>query len=270
MEGKANYTLDDLAYALKIAINIVYGLTSAKFDNPFKDPRNVDNVVAKRGALFMINLKEELENLGAKLVHIKTDSIKLVSPTPEIVEFVINYGKKYGYIFELEAVYEKMCLVNDAVYIAKYDDQGVRNKGGKHAGEWTATGAQFAHPYVFKTLFTKDPLMFEDLCETKAVNTTMYLDMNEDLGEQEHDYHFIGKVGLFCPIKPGKGGGKLYREKDGKYYSVTGTKDFRWLESEIVKELGKQDDIDMRYFENLDNDAIENMSKYGDVEWFCN
>lgn len=270
LEGKANYTLDDLAYALKIAINIVYGLTSAKFDNPFKDPRNVDNVVAKRGALFMINLKEELENLGAKLVHIKTDSIKLVSPTPEIVEFVINYGKKYGYIFELEAVYEKMCLVNDAVYIAKYDDQGVRNKGGKHAGEWTATGAQFAHPYVFKTLFTKDPLIFEDLCETKAVNTTMYLDMNENLGEQEHDYHFIGKVGLFCPIKPGKGGGKLYREKDGKYYSVTGTKDFRWLESEIVKELGKQDDIDMRYFENLDNDAIENMSKYGDVEWFCN
>ena len=46
-----------LAYGLKIVINIVYGLTSAKFENKFKDPANVDNIVAKRGALFMINLK---------------------------------------------------------------------------------------------------------------------------------------------------------------------------------------------------------------------
>ena len=42
---------DQLAYALKIVINIVYGLTSAKFDNPFRDIRNRDNIVAKRGAL---------------------------------------------------------------------------------------------------------------------------------------------------------------------------------------------------------------------------
>ena len=46
----------DLSYALKIVINIVYGLTSAKFDNKFRDPRNIDNIVAKRGALFMIDL----------------------------------------------------------------------------------------------------------------------------------------------------------------------------------------------------------------------
>src|SRR5690606_31617178 len=30
---------DALSYALKIVINIVYGLTSAKFDNSFRDPR---------------------------------------------------------------------------------------------------------------------------------------------------------------------------------------------------------------------------------------
>ncbi|MFQ9640494.1 MAG: hypothetical protein ACLRYZ_01480, partial [Coprococcus phoceensis] len=46
----------DLANALKTAINSVYGLTSANFENPFRDPRNKDNIVAKRGALFMINL----------------------------------------------------------------------------------------------------------------------------------------------------------------------------------------------------------------------
>ena len=49
----------DLAFALKIAINSVYGLTSASFENSFRDPRNVDNIVAKRGALFMINLKKK-------------------------------------------------------------------------------------------------------------------------------------------------------------------------------------------------------------------
>ena len=32
-------TAEDLAYALKIAINIVYGMTSAKYDNIFKDPK---------------------------------------------------------------------------------------------------------------------------------------------------------------------------------------------------------------------------------------
>src|SRR5690606_17909232 len=46
-------TAEDLSTALKIAINSVYGLTSAGFDNPFRDTRNKDNIVAKRGALFM-------------------------------------------------------------------------------------------------------------------------------------------------------------------------------------------------------------------------
>lgn len=55
-DGKlAPYLVDDsqakaLAGALKIAINSVYGLTSATFENPFKDVRNIDNIVAKRGA----------------------------------------------------------------------------------------------------------------------------------------------------------------------------------------------------------------------------
>ena len=62
---------DDLSYALKIVINIVYGLTSAKFDNKFRDPRNIDNIVAKRGALFMIDLKHEVQKRGWTVAHIK-------------------------------------------------------------------------------------------------------------------------------------------------------------------------------------------------------
>jgi energy-coupling factor transporter ATP-binding protein EcfA2 len=253
---------DDLAYALKIhALNIVYGLTSAKFENKFKDPRNKDNIVAKRGALFMIDLKHAVQERGFTVAHIKTDSIKIPDATPEIIKFVMDFGKGYGYTFEHEETYEKMCLVNDAVYIAKI-------KGGKHDGEWTATGAQFAQPYVFKTLFSKEALTFEDTCETKTVSTSLYLDLNEGLEENAHNYHFVGKAGLFCPIKPGCGGGILVREKDGKYYAATGSKGYRWLESEVVSSLGKQADIDHSYYIALVDEAIKAIRKYGDFEWF--
>ena len=246
-----------LAYALKIAINSVYGLTAARFDNKLRDPRNIDNIVAKRGALFMVDLKEEVQKRGYTVAHIKTDSIKIPDATQEIIEFVCEFGKKYGYTFEHEATYEKMCLVNDAVYIAKYKD-----------GEWTATGAQFAHPYLFKTLFSHEPIVFKDMCETKTVSTALYLDMNEGMKEDEHNYHFVGKAGEFCPMKPGTGGGILLREKDGKYYAATGSKGYRWLEAEVVKETGKENDIDRSFFDSLVNEAVKDISEYGDFEWF--
>ena len=299
IDGKL--TSKDLANALKTAINSVYGLTSASFENAFYDPRNKDNIVAKRGALFMTDLKHEVQKKGFTVAHIKTDSIKIPDATPEIIQFVIDFGKRYGYTFEHEATYERMCLVNDAVYIAKYKD-------GKHSGEWTATGTQFAVPYVFKKLFSKEPIVFDDMCETKSVTSSLYLDMNEDLPdvsayEKEHDklwkritnestlddpmtedterieelsklideghnYIFVGRVGQFCPIKPGRGGGLLMREKDGKYYAATGSKGYRWKESEIVKELGLEEDIDRSYYDKLVDDAVETISKYGDFEWF--
>ena len=250
----------DLAQALKIAINSVYGLTAAAFENAFRDPRNRDNIVAKRGALFMVNLKHEVQKRGFTVVHIKTDSIKVADATPEIIQFISDYGKMYGYTFEHEATYDRICLVNDAVYIAK-------------DGEWTATGAQFQVPYVFKKLFSKEDILFEDMCETKEVKTSLYLDRNESLPEGEHNYHFVGKVGSFCPIKPGCGGAELLREgkdKEGnvKYSSATGAKGYRWLESEMVKTLGKENDIDRSYYDKLVDDAVEAISKYGDFEWF--
>lgn len=354
--------LDNLAQALKIAINSVYGLTSAKFDNLFKDPRNIDNIVAKRGALFMVDLKEEVEKRGFQVCHIKTDSIKIPDATPEIIEFVMEFGKKYGYSFEHEATYEKMCLVNDAVYIAKYDSQGIRNKGGKHAGEWTATGTQFQIPYVFKKLFSHEDIQFKDLCVTQSTKSALYLDMNEKLEDEApylekikklsndavkhiqecehpaeelaelkatlspeglkskkaefkkkaqeifrerfygrvesentspwndqllegyfqewqrlvkecetlHDYQFVGKVGQFCPIKPNFGGGLLMREDHGKYSAATGTKGFRFLESETVKKLNLESSIDTSYFDRLCDEAITTINEYGDFYIFAN
>lgn len=253
-----------LSYALKIVINIVYGLTSAKFDNAFRDPRNKDNIVAKRGALFMIDLKHAVQEKGFKVVHIKTDSIKIPDATPEIIEFVMGYGDEWGYTFEHENTYSKFCLVNDAVYIAK-------TVQGRKPPHWEAVGAQFAHPYVFKTLFSHEPIEFKDLCETKTVQTALYLDMSdidEPMVFAEKNLRFVGKAGSFCPIQEGKGGGYLMREKDGKFYAATGSKGYRWLEAELVKDAKKEKDIDMTYFTRLVDAAVENMSKHGDVEWF--
>lgn len=266
--GKLTPYLDDestakeLSHALKIAINSVYGLTSAKFDNKLKDPRNMDNIVAKRGALFMIDLKHAVQEKGFTVAHIKSDSIKIPNATPEIIQFVMDYGKKYGYVFEHEDTYDRLCLVNDAVYIARYKEPH-KDKNGNDIW-WTATGAQFQHPYVFKYCFSKEPIEFSDMCETKSVTTALYLDMNENLKDGEHNYQFVGRVGSFCPIKPGKGGGLLMRESGEKFNAAGGTKGFRWLEAYTVQELHKEDDIDIRYFRKLVDDAIDNISKYTD------
>ena len=295
-------TAKDLAQALKIAINSVYGLTSANFDNPFRDIRNKNNIVALRGALFMKTLQDEVAARGFTVAHIKTDSIKIPDATPEIIQFCMDFAKKYGYEFEHEATYDRMCLVNDACYIAKYE--------GKD-GKWTATATQFQVPYVFKTLFSHEPIIFEDMCETKAVTGgALYLDMNEHLPvvtgpEKElawrskeiggnsdyigykdpafknvsddelrnliatgHNYVFVGRVGQFCPIKSGFGGGILLREKDGKYYAASGTKGYRWLESETVRQLHNEANIDKSYYQKLVDDAVETISQYGDFEAF--
>ena len=286
-------TAKQLAQALKIAINSVYGLTAANFDNPFRDVRNKNNIVALRGALFMRTLQDEVQARGFTVCHIKTDSIKIPNATQAIIDFCMDFAKKYGYTFEHEDTYKKMCLVNDAVYIAKNKD-----------GEWSATGTQFAVPYVFKTLFSKEPIMFEDKCETKSVTSALYLDMNERLPdvtneekelakaetkykkqminedqwkdtcdlylpaiEKGHDYKFVGKVGNFCPIMEGKGGGLLVREKDGKYYAATGSKGYRWLESEMVRGVNEEY-IDDRYYIELVDAAVDTISQYGDFEWF--
>lgn len=204
LDGKLAKYLDDpemadaLSQALKIAINSVYGLTAAGFDNKFRDPRNKDNWVAKRGALFIETLREKVMEMGGMVVHIKTDSIKVEEPTQEITDFILAYGKQYGYTFEVEDIYEKMCLVNDAVYIALRDkeDPGWKKECRKakmkaeetgkpyvEPTRWSATGAQFAHPYVFKTLFSHEDILFRDLCETKTVTSALYLDMNENLSD---------------------------------------------------------------------------------------
>lgn len=272
-----------ISSAEKIAINAVYGLTAQVekdgYQSPFRDKRNVDNIVAKRGALFMVDLLEEVKTRGGHPIHCKTDSIKVVDPTPELQEFILGFGERYGYRFEIEHKFEKICLVNDSVYIAKLatdDSDWVKSckkaaaKGEPEPTRWTATGTQFAVPYVFKTLFSNEPIIFNDYCETKSVagNAAIYVDMNETLPENEHNYIFIGRVGQFTPILPGNNAGELYRINGDKIGAISGTKGYRWLESEFVRKNGLEDKVDTSYYKRLADEAIESISKFGDAEWF--
>lgn len=180
-----------LSTSLKTPINAIYGQTAAKFENKFKDPRNIDNIVAKRGALFMMDLKEAVTNLGYQIIHVKTDSLKVVNPDEFIYKFIMDFGKRYGYSFEVEHEFEKICLVNDAVYIAKLSTNDkewldeckeAAEKGEPEPTRWTATGAQFQNPYVFKTVFSKQPITFDDLtCTINVTKGALYLDYNENL-----------------------------------------------------------------------------------------
>ncbi len=317
--------VDALSSALKIPINSVYGLTSAAFSNPFKDPRNTNNTVALRGALFMVLLKHEVHKRGFTVAHIKTDSIKIPNANMDIIKFVTEFGKKYGYTFEHEATYDRMCLINNAVYIAKYasvdkcyalygkeyveSDRSICKNNKKHGLQWTATGKEFAVPYIFKTLFSKEPVNLSDLSNTFEVKTALYLDNNESLPDvtsyekeyeklckkisknddhlinerleelktlidKGHNYTFIGRVGAFLPVTDGSNGGILLRiSSDGtKYDSVANSKGYRWKETETVKNLYSEkeamEQIDMQYYISLANDAINDISKFGDFDAF--
>lgn len=292
-DGKLAKYLDDpkmakkLSKALKIPINAVYGLTSARFENPFYDKRNVNNIVALRGALFMKTLFDEVTAKGFRIIHVKTDSIKIAEATPEIIQFCMDFAKKYGYTFEHEATYEKICLVNNAVYVAKaatpewcqqtYGYLPEENEPSylEENGYWTATGTQFQVPYVFKTLFSKQPVDFEDKCEVKSSKEgALYLDFNEELPEGEHNYRFVGKVGQFTPMKNGAGGAKLLAKREDKktgetkYVNAPGATEYRWMESEMVRISNKKNLVDENFYISLVDDAKAAVSKYGDFEWF--
>lgn len=279
----------ELSAALKTPINSVYGLTAAHFSNRCRDPRNVDNVVAKRGALFMITLKHAVEEMGYTVIHCKTDSIKVADPDDYILKYIEDFGKKYGYSFEIEDRFERICLTDKATFIAKFPE-----------GKWFPKAATFAHPYIFKKLFSGDEIIFDDMCETKEVKeSSIYLDMNENLPDvteaekmykklakkpettteeldelridisKGHDYHFVGRVGLFTPVVDGANGGLLVKSEDGmKYDAVSGTKGYRWMESGTIKDLGIEDQIDMDYFESLCTDAVAKVNVHGDFDIF--
>lgn len=242
-----------LAFALKIAINSVYGLTAAKFPtraNGMDPANNPDNIVAKRGALFMVDLKNFIQGKGFTVAHIKTDSVKIPNATPELIAEVVEFGKKYGYTFEHEATYDKMVLVNDAVYVA-HDEKG-----------WHATGAQFQHPFVFKSLFGSDVephYTMADYTETRQVHKgALYLNYGTEENPQRA---FVGRIGSFVPMKDCAPGGILEVLRDGKYYSAPSSKGYRWMLEEDAQCYGT-DRVDDTFALAKAAEAVRTIEKY--------
>lgn len=228
----------ELSNALKTPLNSVYGLTSASFENQFRHPDNNDNIVAKRGALFMIDLKHAVQDLGYTVAHIKTDSIKIPDADQKIIDFVMDFGKDYGYTFEHEDTYKRLALVNKSTYICQDMD-----------GEWHATGAQFQDPYVFKTLFSKEDLTKEDFFVTKEVkNASVFL------GDK-----FIGRL---AEVYASETGEEMFRVADEKKGSISGTKGFKW---KLSKDWSGHKDVDMNYYKELVEKAVEAIDKVGDI-----
>ena len=54
---------------------------------------------------------------------------------------------------------------------------------------------------------------------------------------------------------------------EDKYYAATGTKGYRWLESEVVRVTEKQNDIDTSYYDKMVEDAKKDIEKFGSYDW---
>lgn len=228
--------LKNLSQALKIIINIVYGLTSSPYPTPFKHDLNNDNIVAKRGALFMIDLKHALMERGEKVIHIKTDSVKVEKFTEDTWGFIQEFGHKYGYDFEHEAVYTKMVLLDKATYIAKDTN-----------GKWHATGARFKQPYVFKTLFSGEPVLTKDFGLIKQAKRPIYL------GDK-----FIGKAAhVYASIS---GQEMLTKDELDKSAYVQGTKGYKF---KLMSEFTDITDVDVDYYNDLVKDTLMKINKLG-------
>lgn len=226
-----------LSDALKTVINSVYGLTSAGFDNQFKHPLNVDNIVAKRGALFMIDLKRAIQDEGYRVIHVKTDSIKVPDTDEYISDFINKFGAEYGYEFEHEATYDVLALVNKAAYIGKDED-----------GKWEAIGAMFKEPYVHKSLFSNEVIEKEDLYVTKEVkNASIYLGNT-----------FVGRL---AEVYASHSGQEMKRVTDDKEGYVSGTKGHKW---KLATDYVDKEDVDMSYYDGLKDKAIKAIEKVGD------
>lgn len=242
--------IKNIVTALKLGLNSTYGWTAASFPNPFRDPRNVDNIVAKCGALFMITLQYELQNRGVQVVHVKTDSIKIPGATRETIDFIMDFAKQYQYTFAHEDTYVRMCLINKAVYICF---------SSVHQ-EWEATGAQFAHPIVYKKLFSKEELEFEDFIETKEVKGEMWMSYNGESLDR-----FIGRIGEFVAVHEDMGG-DILRVSGDKRGHVSGTKGYKWEEVDRVDQ--NINNIDWNYYNTLVQEAAEAIETYMPLDEF--
>ena len=170
----------------------------------------------------------------------------------------------------------------------------------EHGGDWTATGKEFQIPFVFKTMFSKEPITFVDKTQTFSVSKgDLYLDFDEGMDVERrteleaqlkkleskykkepnealkaqiddlktdvaalHNFSYVGRVSSFVPMKYGTGSGVLYRMADGKANAAAGTTGYRWLETAMVEGTELENMIDISYWTAMVDTAKESINKY--------
>jgi hypothetical protein len=143
-----------------------------------------------------------------------------------------------------------MCIVDDAQYIA-YEVEADGEKLEKPF--WTATGAKFAAPYLFKNLFSHEKVTFYDLPETKSVSDAAIYICTDKADK------FVGRIGSFVAVKEGYGG-NLMRVKGDKKSAVTGTKGWLWNEASVIEDHPER--INKDYYRKQCDDAVAAINQY--------
>src|SRR5699024_1203757 len=182
--------------------------------------------------------------------------------TQEIIVFVREYGRQHGYTFDHENTYSKMAVVNKSEYICQFEENGQM--------VWEATGSKFAQPYVFKKLFSKEPVLVEDYAIMKQVKSAIYLG-DTFIGKSANVYASHSGDTMYRvtdnpkagqPIVDKKTKEEIGIEPDKLKHAVTGTKGHLW---KLFRSYSGKEDIDMLYYDTLVKDAIKSLESVGDA-----
>lgn len=121
---------------LKLCLNSLYGLSSASFDNFMKLRENETNLIANLGNIMMNELYQNCISKGWKVVHIKTDGIKIADCTDEMIAYCIDFAKKWGYNFSIDEKYKEFLIIDKANYIGITEDGRISSRGELFNNNW--------------------------------------------------------------------------------------------------------------------------------------
>ena len=122
---------------LKLCLNSLYGLSSASFDNFMKLPENETNLIANLGNIMMNELYRICtEEKNWKVVHIKTDGIKIANCTDEMIKFCIDFARSWGYNFSIDEKYKEFLIIDKSNYIGLTEDEKISSRGELFNNNW--------------------------------------------------------------------------------------------------------------------------------------
>ena len=226
---------------LKLCLNSLYGLSSANFDNFMKLEQNDTNLIANLGNIMMNELYRICtEEKGWTVVHIKTDGIKIVNCTEEMINFCIEFAKSWGYNFSIDEKYKEFLIIDKANYIGVTEEGKISSRGELFNNNWLKS-------YI-KNDFNRDTASI--ILQVKKGVIINHTQNNT-------------KVGKCIRVYPSKNGDEYYKIMPEKeiFECVADTKKPGQNKSRDVFKFNvytefNQDDFDVSYFDSLYNKIL--------------